>query len=53
MKVQASIEAKLRQQQYDRISGEYMTKVYSKAVIRAADEFEKAVVDAAVRRYRR
>ena len=52
-KVQTRIETTLREQQFDRISREYMTKVYATAVIRSADEFEEAAVDAAVRRYRR
>ena len=51
--VQAKIEAKLRMQQYEKISDEYMRKVYSRAVIRAADAFEEAALDAAVRRYSR
>ena len=51
--VQGKIEAELRMQQYEKISGEYMTKVYSKAVIRAADAFEEAALDSAVRRYGR
>jgi len=52
-KVQAKIEAELRMQQYDKISDEYMRKVYARAVIRAADAFEEAALDAAVRRYSR
>ena len=51
--VQAKIEAKLRMQQYEKISGEYMRKVYSRAVIRGADAFEEAALDAAVKRYSR
>ncbi len=50
-KVQEAIANKLRQQQFGKLAREYRAKLYSKAVIIAADRFERIAVDAAVRKY--
>ncbi len=50
-KVQEEIADKLRQQQFQKLAGEYRTQLYEKAVVIDADRFERIAVDAAVRKY--
>ena len=52
-KVQEDIAGKLRRQQYQKLANEYRAKLYGKAVIIAADRFERLAVDAAVRKFYR
>ena len=51
--VQKQIQEKLHTQQYNKLSSEYMAQFQKKAVLQAADKFEAAAADAAVRRHLR